>query len=262
MIKLNKEEVIFEKFPNKEMLLRKFKGNNNLLPPVIDFKYEDDSDLIKLMILSKSLKYQCILNIMYMPYSRMDRGSDGICFTLRYICEYINWLDFKEVNIYEPHSDVTTNILNNSKAIFYTIDLFEEFKDEINADYILFPDKGAYNRYNDMFAKFNIPIINGNKKRDFATSKIEELKIKADIKENSNIVIIDDLCSYGGTFILAANILKQKGANNIYLIITHAEESILKGKIPESNLIKTVFTTNSIINKSNETTKIKIKEII
>ena len=73
---------------------------------------------------------------------------------------------------------------------------------------------------------------------------------------------MDDLSSYGGTFMLTAEKLIDKGACEVYLVVAHAEEAILKGAIPDSPFIKKVYTTNSIIRKDLETDKIIIKEII
>jgi len=62
-----------------------------------------------------------------------------------------------------------------------------------------------------------------------------------------NILIIDDLCAYGGTFQLAAEQLIYKGADNIYLYVSHCENSIYKGKLIKSGLISKIFTTDSIL---------------
>ena len=66
---------------------------------------------------------------------------------------------------------------------------------------------------------------------------------------DKNVFIVDDICSYGGTFHAAAKALKAAGANRIVLVVSHCEDSILKGKLfdpSETKLIDTVFTTDSI----------------
>lgn len=263
MIKVNGKEIIFEKFPNGETLLKhSFKEvSKNMVS--VEFKYESDEDLIRLMFIKKELDYfgakYIGLIIRYMPYSRMDRrGSEEIAFTLKYICDFIKSLSFDIINIFEPHSDVCVNMLGAYNS-FYTPDLLNENLEEIKPDFIMFPDGGALKRYGAMFKKFNIPIIHANKKRDFETGKILDLEIVGDIKEGNNVVIVDDLCCGGFTFKLSAEALKKKGAGNIYLIVGHCENTILERGLLEDKNIKKVFTTNSIINKDKETNKIKIK---
>ena len=67
-----------------------------------------------------------------------------------------------------------------------------------------------------------------------------------------DILIVDDICSYGGTFLHSAKKLKEFGANKIYLYVSHCENSILKGQLMSSGLIERVFTTNSIFTESHE----------
>lgn len=262
MIKLNGKEILFEEFPNGETLLKKSELiNSNIICDVVDFKYENDSDLIKLMFVRRELKGDTLLNIFYMPYSRMDRSTGGICFSLKYICEFINNLFFDKVNVVEPHSNETISLLFNAKPIYVTPILVHELAKQINFNDIMFPDKGAYDRYRHMFTEYNI--IYAKKVRDSTNGKIQSLDIvNNDCNRGKNIVIVDDLSSYGGTFVLAAKKLREIGYRKIYLVVAHAEESILKGKIQFSSCIEFVYTTNSIISKNLETKKIKIREII
>ncbi len=50
------------------------------------------------------------------------------------------------------------------------------------------------------------------------------------------------------------------GADEIYLVVTHCEDTIFDGDILKSDLITKVFTTNSILSKTHE--KIEVTEII
>ena len=67
-----------------------------------------------------------------------------------------------------------------------------------------------------------------------------------------NILIVDDICSRGGTFFYAAKALKELGAKKIYLYVTHCEKTILEGELLTSGLIEKVFTTNSICTVEHE----------
>ena len=66
------------------------------------------------------------------------------------------------------------------------------------------------------------------------------------IIQGNNVLIIDDICSRGGTFYHAANALKEAGANNIYLYITHAEYTMIEGDMYNQDIVRKIFTTNSI----------------
>jgi ribose-phosphate pyrophosphokinase len=64
--------------------------------------------------------------------------------------------------------------------------------------------------------------------------------------------MIDDIISYGGSMYYSALTLKDLGAKNIYAFASHVENSILKGKLIQSNLIKKVYTTNSLFKGNHE----------
>ena len=57
--------------------------------------------------------YKYILQMDYVPNARMDRvkNHDEV-FTLKYFCEFINWLNFDTVYVLDPHSNVVSALIN------------------------------------------------------------------------------------------------------------------------------------------------------
>jgi len=265
VIILNEEKIDFGQFPNGETFIA---TNINLLAMQnnkIILKYENDNDLLRLMFVKKHLdglnSLSCSLAILYMPYSRQDRTEDNSVFTLKHVCEFINSLHFTTIVVNEPHSDVTIALLNNCMTKYPTVDLLSKVVDEVGfdkeKDYLFYPDAGAQKRYSSKNSGYKE--IVGFKKRNFTTGRIESLQIVgSELVNGSKVIIIDDLCSRGGTFILSAERLKEIGATDIYLVVAHCEETILEGDIPSSpHLITQVFTTDSIINPNSDA-RIKI----
>lgn len=263
MIKLNGRILDFETFPNGETRvngeqIKNYQSSINQ----IEFKYENDSDLIKLLFVKKHLEElntKSYLIIYYMPYSRMDRVEGNSVFTLKYVSEFINNLGFEKVTIVEPHSDVTPALINKSLAIYPSISILEDVVSEVGfdseKDYLFFPDQGAAKRYSKV--KGYKSLI-GFKERDFQTGQIKSLQMVGDVAEQGfKAIILDDLSSYGGTFILSAERLREAGATEVYLLVAHCEESIYEGKIFKTDLIDKVFTTNTIV-KEAKNEKIKL----
>jgi ribose-phosphate pyrophosphokinase len=269
MIYINGSQIEFKNFPNNETLVNETQIKNAISSETntVGFKYENDKDLIHLMFLKRYLDEHQIkskLVIYYMPYSRMDRLENDSAFTLKYVADFINSLNFLEIVVIEPHSDVTPALLHNSKALFPSIDIFDKARDmvgfDINKDYVYFPDAGAEKRYGKKIGNFKQLV--GFKNRDFATGRITRLDILGEAsKDGFKVIMLDDLCSRGGTFQLGAEKLKAMGATEIYLVVGHCENTIYDGDIFKTNLINKVFTTNSIITTSGNE-KIKIYDII
>ena len=123
----------------------------------------------------------------------------------------------------------------------------------VNLDetWIVFPDRGAANRY-DYYKYPNVVIC--EKTRNFATGAIESVKaelrkVKGAIPNDMKLklIIIDDLCSYGGTFIKTLEAIEKHPQINFdeaWLVVTHAEKAMEEGKVLEK--YKKVFCTDSI----------------
>lgn len=263
MILINGVEVVFERFPNNETRL----DESSLHIPVgmvkdIEFKYEDDSDLIRLMFLKKysdSMKVDIRkLIVYYLPYSRMDRSENNSPFTLKYIADFINELNFESVTIVEPHSDVSPALINNSTSLYINYDLLSKVKEEVNfneeLDYIVFPDNGSSKRYSKMTEK---NVLIGHKNRDFKTGQITSLEIIGGYTGGRKAIIVDDLSSFGNTFVKTAIELSKQGIDEVYLLVAHAENSIFKGDLFKH--ITKVFTTDSILTEQNHWDNKKFK---
>lgn len=275
MIKLNGTPLNFKVFPNGETLvdgeqiislLDFTKGDAELT-----FKYENDSDLLKLMFVKSYLdsrNFTTRLTISYMPYSRMDRVEGNSVFTLKYVANMINAMNFQQVFIIEPHSDVTMALIDRSVAIYPTMTLLDETLMEVDfdieKDYLFFPDQGAQKRYGKK--RDHLKQLVGFKERNFQTGKIDKLQLVGTVDTKGfKAVIVDDLCSYGNTFIRSAQKLRETGAAKVYLLVTHAENSIFKGDVFTSDLIDKVFTTNTLLTEkvpAGLVDKIKVTELI
>lgn len=265
MLYINKQLVEFITFPNNERRLDLSQELLDLKPGLMNdvyWYYENDESIFELFLLDDaihSLGQAYSLYIGYMPYSRMDRVQNpGTAFSLDVLTRMITQMTKSLLNIYilDPHSSVTIEKLNSHRPglaheINYSLaeDVITYTGINPNDAWFVFPDKGAAKRYNyDTYPN----VIICEKVRNFATGKIEGIKAQIHKKttepsENAPIIIIDDLCSYGGTFVGAIkaveNDLDIKSDNN-WLIVTHAEEAMTKGSVPET--FNKIFFTGSI----------------
>ena len=223
----------------------------------ITWLYDNDDELFQLIALTKHLKNKGCkvwLNMPYVPNARMDRTKNREeVFTLKAFAETINWLGFEEVRISNPHSTVSEALFDRVYVDFECVrgDVKFILHTSLNKiDVLYFPDEGACKRYSDLLAPLGLPVAFGIKKRDWKTGKILGIDIAGyDELKGKNILMVDDICSYGGTFYYSACALKDKGANEISCYVTHLENSVMdkeKGKLIQGDLIKTIYATNSI----------------
>jgi len=121
------------------------------------------------------------------------------------------------------------------------------------------PDVGGVERTRALSRRINSSIAIIDKRRP-APGKSEVMNIVGNVV-NKNCVIVDDIIDSGGTIVNAAKALKDKGAKDIYIFITHA---VLSGeavnKIQKSQ-IKKLITTDTIDNSKKIKTSKKIEVI-
>jgi ribose-phosphate pyrophosphokinase len=261
MIKVNGKEIGTTLFPNNEVLVDTTVLNEEISKDKvrIEWQYHTSNDLIELLFvlghykdnrkLSQAEHVKDILIIQYMPYSRMDRDQIGNIFSLKHVCNMIWLMQPKYLNIFivEPHSKITEQRLY-CFPIKIIPELAKRIEEQVKFDIICYPDKGAAERYKDCGCKY--PIVYCKKVRDFETGEIKGLELinQNDINlKDKNVLILDDLCSAGGTFYHTGNKLKEYGVNNIYLGICHMEHTIYRGKLfDKDSPITKVFATNTM----------------
>ena len=64
---------------------------------------------------------------------------------------------------------------------------------------------------------------------------------------DKKVLIVDDICSAGGTFKFSAMKLKELGAKDVALYVSHCEDNIQNGDLLKTDLISKIYTTDSIL---------------
>lgn len=235
MIKLNDEIINVKHFPDGTVNFKfgEVDDLNDIRPNRISWNYENDSEMFIVYCLVNMIRevFPCAkieLEMPYLPNARMDRiKNNSEAFTLKYFAKFINDLNFETVFIYDIHSNVG-NALIDRVVELYPYDNVEAVIRKHYIHTLYFPDEGSVKRYAD---KFDTPFVFGMKKRDWETGQILGLDVlgNAELIKGQDILIVDDICSRGGTFYHSAKKLKELGANKIYLYVTHCENTILEG---------------------------------
>jgi len=248
MFEINGKPIQIERYPDETPRLNVIADSDEIM---IEWLYEKDEEMI-LFFIARHLREQfavksLALYMPYIPHARMDRVKNRQeVFTLKYFCEFINSMCFDKVIIRDAHSSVSLALLNNvfSESIEVNIKTLTQNLLDPQKDIVFYPDEGSCKRYSELLS---FPCAFGVKKRDWNTGRINSLEVQGDIPaESFNALIIDDISSYGGTFLHSAKKLKECGADKVYLYITHCEKSILKGELINSGLLEKIYTTKSI----------------
>lgn len=220
-------------------------------------------DLEIIICSTKALKPLVDKIHLYTPYflgSRSDRlfevGSTN--YLKDVICPIINSLKFSSVTILDPHSHVLEACLANFKsernayfvnwAYNQIYGIYEkDLKEGFNKSILVSPDAGATHKIYKLAEQIGYKgdIITCSKERDFE-GKLTKciVPFKAE-NVGKDLIIIDDICDGGATFInIAKETRRLYGTKfKLYLIITHGIFS--KGYKELSKYFDGIYTTNS-----------------
>lgn len=223
----------------------------------ITWCFDDMSELSALYMIASHYrdaypKMSLILSMPYVPNARMDRTKSAReCFTLKHMCRMLNSLEFDRIDVFDPHSDVTpalldcVRVISADDAVRSALGILWD-----RPDVVFYPDAGAAKRYGEIIE--GVPIAYGNKVRDWSTGEIIGYDVVGDADfDGKRVLIVDDITSYGGTFVHAAAALRAIGAASVDLYVSHAEKSCWKGKLFEDGGIGTLFTTDTLFEKDD-----------
>lgn len=256
MIKLNGNKVHGIKYPAGESRITipieatypetKFGGVE------IDFRFESNDDLIELMLCKSQLDHLGIparLNILYFPYAREDKFSENKIHpcSLIPVTQFINNLNFTQVWILDPHSVALpclldrVNILQPHRFLHNSLLGFNEY------ECVIAPDAGAQHRAEKVADKLNKPCYTASKVRDPLTGTLTsyEIDLREKLQDGSKVLVVDDICDGGFTFLRLADTIKAQGVKvELDLYVSHGIFS--RGIEAILDKYQRVITTNSI----------------
>jgi ribose-phosphate pyrophosphokinase len=109
------------------------------------------------------------------------------------------------------------------------------------------PDTGFAKDASAYARLLGVPVVIGNKQRRDHSERAEVLEVIGEV-EGKNILMVDDFTITGGSLISMAELLKRRGARDVYAAVTHGVLS--KGAAPRigASPIKHLFFTDTIEN--------------
>ncbi len=180
-----------------------------------------------------------ILDIKCLIGQRSDRRFNADeSFDLKVIAEFVNSMKFDRVKILHPHSSVSLALINNSQSVDHFGYVRQAYND-IGNPILVSPDAGAYKSTYDIAEELKANLVASNKVRK---NGIPLISIQGDVVDK-DCLIVDDLADGGRTFKTLAAELKEQGANNVYLYVTHGMFNYGFDELKES--IDHVYCTNS-----------------
>ena len=258
MITINGLEPTFATFPDGEVNVKFQPSLEQTLrfgTARVDFKFQSNDEILKLGLIINLLETydgvtDVLVNVPFMPYSRMDRHEVGYHnpFSLAVVLNILKgygesarfpvMYETSDVHNKVVFTELTTDVddsvtfVNSIQAKEHVHAFAKDNQLNVNDILVVFPDKGAKARYDTVdFTDMPTPIV-GSKTRDFDTHAITGYTLEEPIPEHvKHIVILDDVVSYGGTFIKLIKAIRDKTDLPISIITSHAENALWRGDL-------------------------------
>lgn len=223
--------------------------------------YEDLWHLNQFVDACNSLYFSPYLTIPCLIDAQADRRfNKGESFGLKLVCEFLNRMN-ANFSIFHPHNpEIVTAIMNNVEIIDNSKFINEVLEEVSN----LREGDGMYNQDNLILMSSDAggfkPLIKLCDKIEWKGETYSAAKARSwdEINGKSiftqqidrqdfggkDILIIDDISIYGGTFKGLSKLLRERNCGKLYLAVSHVTVQNL-GEDPVTNYFDKVFTTNS-----------------
>lgn len=194
--------------------------------------------------------------IPYMPYARQDRRcakGDPFSFVtfVKSILVPMND-EYTTFSCVDVHSQAAVGILKNFLKDSITcisassaVGSFKDIPSLAAESVVVFPDAGAQHKSEKFTGTFESKgVAYGSKIRCPHTGSLSGFDIDVQDFEGQDVLIVDDICDGGGTFLGLASVLKERNCGNIHLYVTHGIFS--KGLSIFEDMFTSVYCTDSV----------------
>ena len=211
------------------------------------WQFENEAELmhvVQLSRLAQEVSNQTDIGLIcpYLPYARQDKEiSNSTSFALDNFKSILFYAaGIKKIECYDAHSE--SDMISSTYPTAFHASVFAE------ADVICYPDAGAAGRY--LNSETKLPIVHCQKVRDQLTGNIVGLELVTKDRffslEGKRILIVDDICDGGMTFIKVAELLKEYKPAAIDLAVSHGLFSKGRQVLHDAG-IRNIYTTNSLL---------------
>ena len=185
--------------------------------------------------------------IPYFGYARQDRKDQPrVAISAKLVANLITQAGADRVLTMDLHTPQIQGFFDIPFDHLYAASVFIEHIKQLDLPNLVVasPDIGGIHLARSYARRLSTDLIMLDKKR-LKHNVCEVTQLIGDV-ENKNVLLVDDLVDTAGTLVNGINVLKEKGARDIYVACTHAILSDNAIERLEKSPIKKIFFTDSL----------------
>lgn len=201
----------------------------------IKVDYKSSDDVMDLLLLTDAIRginplVRLSVYIPYMPYARQDRRCEsGEAHSLRVFTSIINSQRYDQIIVEDPHSDVVealfpTGVLNIIPQAVLLHRTLQVANFDSSAIVLVAPDGGALKKIYKCAEYIGTgEVVCAEKMRDTKTGEIIGTKFPECDMIDKDVLIVDDICDGGRTFVELAKVIRKQNPDisSLNLYVTH-----------------------------------------
>jgi len=187
-------------------------------------------NLMELLILLQTLKLDSAERITavipYLAYGRSDKKDQPrVPITARLVADMIEIAGADRYILLDPHAGQVQGFFSIPGDVltgFYLISnyLRSERKKLMKDPVVVTVDLGFAKKGRNIAADIEVPIAFIEKRRVANDAKAQALTVIGEV-ENRDVILVDDEIDTGGSITQAVNLVKEKGARDVYVVCVH-----------------------------------------
>ena len=211
-------------------------------------------NLMELLILIQTLKLDSAARVTavlpYLSYGRSDKKDQPrVPITARLVADMIEVAGADRYMVLDPHAgqvqgffSIPGDVLTGFHLIAdYLRGMTPQMKDPV----VVTVDLGFAKKGRNIAADINVPIAFIEKRRVANDAKAQALTVIGDVDQR-DVILVDDEIDTGGSIAQAVNLIKEKGARDVYIICIHPIFSANAAERLAALPVKRFITTDTV----------------
>ena len=179
-----------------------------------------------------------------------DNQSSGLLLVMDFLNRMVETDYTHSFRIFHPHNPEAVEMALECGEIIDNSDFINQVLDDLDLDNLILmsSDAGGFKPLMKLCDKigWERETYSASKSRKWENGEIKLTQIvEREDFGGKDILIVDDICVYGGTFKGLATMLREKNVGKIYLAVSHMTIQNHKGDDTVFKYFDKVFTTNS-----------------
>ena len=228
---------------------------------LVQSTFPNSDNLMELLLMIDAAKRASARNIVavipYFGWARQDRkDKPRVCIGAKLVADLISVAGIDRLITMDLHADQEQGFFNVPVDHLYASTIMMPYISSLNLKNLCIatPDVGGSKRASVYAKYFDCPLVLCNKTRKCA-NVVSEMQVIGDVK-GKDVILVDDIVDTAGTITMAANLMKEKGANSVRAIASHCVMSGPASERIQDSVIEEMVFTDSIP-YSNRCAKVK-----